>query len=97
MSTYTIVKDMRKASPEAVTLDLIDAAISDQEQKVRETAVACARTVGLSIFATHKSPFPTEEADAHKQAAATANYNLQHEMERLSKLVSWRETKALGL
>jgi len=110
MSNYTTVKDLRRLAPEAVTLEMIGAAIEAQEQEVRHAAVALGHATG-AVYGLKKSPFPMddkvvstpvdESADPEippvVKAAIEAQAVFAHELERLSKLVSWKSTKELGL
>lgn len=109
MSNYTTVKDLRKSNPESVTLEMIGAAIEAQEQEVKAAAVALGHATG-AVYGLKKSPFPMDESTVLKaeedvehevppvvKAALEAQAVFSHELERLSKLVSWKATKELGL
>lgn len=103
MASYGVVKGIRESNPEGLTVELLDEAIVEQESLVSAAAIKAGHAQGAT-FAEKKSPFPVEtvtlecgkEVPASLMAALEAQANLQHEVERLSKLVAWKAQKSLG-
>ncbi len=88
---YDLIKAARKAE-KSIDESTYQDAIQDQQKVVAALAIELGTKTGLLKAAHALTPFDLEP---HQKAVGQASMELTHALERLSKLVYWRE-KAKG-